>query len=206
MSLFQTDTVFAFSFAFLFGGIAALCLAAGIVELALAHARRKDNKTIVFPSLVDIEPVVPLPISYKLRSDLGPEGELLAYLTRYTSEITPEGDIRERAQKYAPLRLGNDDDANDLSENFETLLADVKELERAAARPYTRILIHNGLTEEQLPDSKCKLQDRIERARDRLQLNSGIVSSFNKRAQDSSEEVLHETPEEPHQQLAFETV
>ena len=50
-----------------------------------------------------------------------------------------------------------------LSESFAVLLAEGRELEQAAARPYTRFLTQHGLAEEQLPDTKAKLCERVER-------------------------------------------
>ena len=92
--LLHTSLVFAL---ILFPGLGAVCAlaagTAGTIQHLRARSRRADNKNVVLPPLVEIEPIVPDPIRYRLRSTLGPEGELLAVLTRHYPKVI-EGHVQ----------------------------------------------------------------------------------------------------------------
>jgi hypothetical protein len=144
--------------------------------LALEHAAESIMEHAPVSSSVKL--IVPAPITYHLASALGPEGEVLAHITRQAPGVTG-GEVHKADHLVGTVCLGTDETSTEIATRFETLLDEVGTVEEAADAPYRTILANKGLDGEHIVEAEADLRLRAEAARERRQLNSGVVASLN---------------------------
>lgn len=105
-------------------------------------------------------------------------GQLEAVVWRNVPECF-FGDLKVRREELGRYTFAVDEDAATAAERWERILHRLDEIEEAAAGPYRKRLEAEGLKEEQMAKLEAELMMRLEGARERKQLNKGIVQALN---------------------------
>jgi hypothetical protein len=161
-----------------------LMFMAGVVQLTFAPKHktltRKVNKALeMSPVSKRVKLLIPAPITYHLSSSLGPEGEVLAVISRKAPEIKNQ-EVHSQSHTVGTVLIGTDEDTAEVTARFEALLDEVGEIEEAADLQYKAILEAQGMDEDHLIEAEADLRLRAEKAKERKMLNQNVVESLNK--------------------------